>query len=123
MLSKTDILDCKDIETEVVKVPEWGGEVLVQGISLTEKDAYRKSLTIDGEIELDGATARLCTMCMVDEDGKRLFEEIDIAALSTKSAAAIERIFQVAQRLSGMDQEEIKDAVKNSEKTTTPASD
>jgi hypothetical protein len=46
----------------------------------------------------------------------------DITALSKKSAAALDRIFQVAQRLSGIGQEEVEETVKNSEKTQVDAS-
>jgi hypothetical protein len=43
--------------------------------------------------------------------------------LGDKSAVALDRVFQVAQRLSGIGQEEIEETVKNSEKTQTADSD
>jgi hypothetical protein len=123
MLSKSDILECKDIETEVVPVPEWDGEVTVTGLTLAEKDVWTTAIMDDGKPNMEGATAKLCIMCMRDEDGKQLFSFKDVTALQKKSAAALDRIFQVAQRLSGIGQEEIEETVKNSEKTPTQDSD
>jgi hypothetical protein len=123
MLSKEEILECKDIKSEVVKVPEWNGEVLVQGLTLGEKDEWTDSLVVDGKASMNGATAILCCLSMRNEDGTRLFEHIDVLALQAKSASALDRVFQVAQRLSGIGQEEIEETVKNSEKTPTKDSD
>jgi len=123
MLSKSDILTAKDIESEVVKVPEWNGEVMVYGLTLAEKDIWTDSIIVDGKATMDGATTRLCALCIRDEKGKAIFTSHDITALSAKSAKALDRIFQVAQRLSGIGQEEIEETVKNSGQTTTPASD
>lgn len=123
MLSKEQILECKDIKSEVVQVPEWDGEVIVQGLTLADKDKWTDSIVVDGKANMNGATASLCALSMRNEDGTRLFDVEDIPALQEKSAAALDRVFQVAQRLSGIGQEEMKDAVKNSEKTTTLDSD
>jgi hypothetical protein len=123
MLSRQEIIDCDDIQTEVVKVPEWNGEVMVKGLTLAEKDVWSDSILIDGKASITGATAKLCALCMRDESGDPLFKEEDIPALQEKSAPAMDRIFQVAQRLSGIGQKEIEETVKNSEKTTTSDSD
>ena len=37
MLTRKQILECADIPTEIVKVPEWGGEVLVKGLTGAER--------------------------------------------------------------------------------------
>lgn len=123
MLNKKQILECKDIESEVVNVPEWGGDVLVQGLTLGEKDEWTFSIMCDGEVSIQGATAALCVVSMRNEDGTRMFDLNDVAALHDKSAAALDRVFQVAQRLSGIGQEDIEETVKNSGKTQTPDSD
>ncbi len=117
MLSKSDILEAKDIESEVVQVPEWGGEVMVYGLKLAEKDEWIDSVVSGGNANIRGATVKLCALCIRDEKGKRVFEDTDLTSLSNKSAKPLDRIFQVAQRLSGLDKDEVKDVVKNSEKT------
>jgi hypothetical protein len=130
MLSKIDTLQSKDIDTEIVKVPEWDGEVAVTGLTLAEKDQWTKSIMSgpgkelgEGKVDMEGATAKLCIMCMRDEDGKQLFSFKDVTALQKRSASALDRIFQVAQRLSGIGQEDIEETVKNSGKTQIPDSD
>lgn len=123
MLNRKQILECNDIEIETVSVPEWGDEVAVKGLTLAEKDAWTASIMQDGEANVEGATAKLCIMCMVGEDGGRLFDLEDVDFIQTKSAAALDRVFQVAQRLSGIGQEDIDETVKNSEKTTPQGSD
>ena len=123
MLSRQDIIDCNDIESEVVPVPEWNGEVNVQGLTLAEKDIWTDSILVDGKASMTGATAKLCALCMRDESGGLLFTEEDIPVLQAKSAQALDRVFQVAQRLSGIGQEDIEETVKNSGKTTTQDSD
>ena len=72
MLSRQDIIDCNDIETEVVKVPEWNGEVTVQGLTLAEKDVWTDSIMEDGKASMTGATAKLCALCMRDKSGNAL---------------------------------------------------
>ena len=123
MLNRQQILDCKDILSETVQVPEWDGEVLVQGLTLAEKDSWTECILSDGKVKMKGATALLCALCMRDENGVRIFSSGDMDELDKKSAAALDRVFQVAQRLSGIGQEEIEETVKNSEKTQTNDSD
>jgi hypothetical protein len=60
---------------------------------------------------------------MRDEKGEQIFSSDDMDALDKKSASALDRVFQVAQRLSGIGQEDIEETVKNSGKTQTPDSD
>jgi hypothetical protein len=123
MLSKEQILECNDIKSEVVQVPEWNGEVLVQGLTLADKDKWTDAIVVDGKASMEGATGSLCALCMRNEDGSRLFESSDIPALQQKSAQALDRVFQVAQRLSGIGQDEIEETVKNSEQTQINDSD
>jgi hypothetical protein len=51
---------------------------------------------------------------MVDENGERLFQEEDTFPLGGKSAAALDRIFTVAQRLNGLRDEDVEELAKNS---------
>jgi len=123
MLNKDQILACKDIQSEEVDVPEWDGKVRVQGLTLAEKDDWEASVMTDGKPNIKGASAKLCILCMRNEtDDDLLFSLNDVLLLQDKSAAAINRIFQVAQRLSGIGQEDSDETVKNSEKTQKPAS-
>src|SRR5262249_54462608 len=47
-LSKDDILKAADNEPEEVDVPEWGGTVLVRGMTGRERDAFEVSMLTPG---------------------------------------------------------------------------
>ena len=117
LLSRDDILKADDIRTETVPVPEWGGDVLVRGLSGRERDTFEASMLVErgGRMEMDprNARARLATMCVVGEDGKPLFTRDDMGALGEKSAAALNRVFDVASRLSGLGESDMKELQGN----------
>lgn len=117
MLSKKDILLAKDIKTEKVSVPEWGGDVLVRGLTGAERDEFEGSIVqIEGKkqtMDMGNIRARLCAMSMVDEQGVRIFDEEDVDELGKKSASALQRIFEVTQRLSGLTTEDVENLAKN----------
>lgn len=122
LLTKEQILAEQDIPIERVSVPEWGGgEVIICGLSAAAKNLYQQSLIeIRGKsqkLRMENATAKLLVLTIVDEQKTRLFTETDIEKLGTKSAAALERLVKVANRLSGMDEAENEAILKNSDAT------
>ena len=119
MLTRDQILQANDIQTEEVSVSEWGGTVLVRALDGEERDALEASM-IQGkgktaQVNLKNLRAKLVARSIVDENGKRLFEDGDIPALAKKSAAALNRVYEVAQRLSGITPEDVDELTKNSE--------
>ena len=116
-LSKDDILKAADLTTEEVDVPEWGGTVLVRGLTGLERDEYEVSMMVryGGEMvqDLANARAKLVAKCVVGDDGKRLFTDADAGALGEKSGAVIDRIFDVACRLSGLRGEDVEAMTAN----------
>lgn len=118
LLNRAAILAAQDIATEEVEVPEWGGSVLVRGLTGRERDAYEATIIsqrgTDMKMNLVNARAKLVSRAIVDADGKPLFGDEDVALLANKSAAAIERVFNVAQKLSGMSKDDLEDLTKNS---------
>jgi len=117
-LSKLDILRASDIKTEDVAVPEWGGWVKVRGMDGLQRDAFEAAAVerTAGGVSLRAGfsmRARLVALCVVDEDGAPIFTEADIQALAAKSAAALDRVVTVAQRLSGMAPGAVEDAKAN----------
>lgn len=117
MLSKADILGAKDLPTEDVAVPEWGGTVRVRSLKGHERDLLEaETATAPGTPaqRLTHLRARIAALAIVGEDGKRVFDDTDILALSNKSAAALDRVFTVARRLAGMSQEDVEELKKTS---------
>lgn len=123
LLTKEEILRVKDIETRKVNVPEWGGDVMVRGMTGIERDQFEaKILDQSGKktkVNLQNARARLVSITVVDDDGNRLFSENEIVLLGTKSAAALCRVYDVAASLSGISDEDIEELLGNSEATTS----
>lgn len=124
LLTREAILGASDIQTEEVEVPEWGGAVLVRGLSAKETNRLGVASSVRAQADQAGAAERfpidLVALAIVDEDGHRLFADADVEALGQKSGAALMRVFVVAQRLSGLDSAEIM--AKNSASAPSGAS-
>ena len=120
--TKDLILAADDLQIEKVEVPEWGLSVYVRGLTGVERDDWEKS-RIDrkakvkrGEsapLDMSNGRASLVGRKACDEKGQLLFGEKDIVAVGKKSAAAIERIFTVAMRLSGLTDEDVKELTED----------
>lgn len=119
-LTRDQILAIQDIEIEEVQVPEWGGSVYVRGLSGAERDLFEKSIvTQRGKataVDMANIRAKLAALSVCDAEGKRLFTERDAKALGEKSASALQRIFEVARRLSGIGDEDIEELTEGLEK-------
>lgn len=118
ILTRDAILGVADLKTDHVEVPEWGGVVLVRGLTGAERDQFEAdSLVGRGkrrEVNLRNFRARLVARTVVDEQGNRLFTDADVEALARKSASAIARVYDVAARLSGLTDEDVDELVGNS---------
>ena len=100
MLTRDQILKIDDIKTEEVNIPEWGDSVKVRGLTGTERDAWEESILEqkgkNTKVKLKNARAKLVSLSVVDEEGNRIFSDGDVEALGKKSAAALDRIYEVA---------------------------
>jgi hypothetical protein len=123
ILDRDAILKADDIEVRELEVPEWGGSVYVRGMTGRERDQFEAGIVKqkgrNTEINMKNARAKLVVLCTVDENGKRIFGDADIALLADKSAKALDRIFSVAQELSGISREDMEELTKNSEETSS----
>jgi hypothetical protein len=106
MLTRDQILSAKDIRTETVDVPEWGGEVMVRELDGRGRDAYDQRIIAnkgkDDKVRMDGLRASLVALAVCDAELKPVFTEADIPALNAKSANAIRRVFEAAAALNGL---------------------
>jgi len=128
-LSRDDILKAEDTTPEEVPVPEWGGTVLVRGMTGKERDQFEVSLAEEsaGAVQVQrgraggrppgrnlvNMRAKIVARCVVTDEGERMFSDADVAALGEKSGAPIDRIFTVAARLSGMGEEDTEEMAAN----------
>ncbi len=117
LLSRDAILSSNDLTFEEVDVPEWGGMVRVRTLTGEERDALESSMVERHgrkvDVNLSNLRARLVSLSCVDANGDRLFSDLDIEALGQKSAAALERVFAVARKLSGLSEQDVDELTKN----------
>lgn len=109
---------------EDVPMPEWVDDgtlpdqmpsVRVRGLSAIARDQFEATYLVrlnpDGKPDEGfvptNIRAPLVSLCCIDADGKQLFDESDVAELQQLDGAAIDKLYRVAARLSGL----AKDAV------------
>lgn len=118
LLTRADILGVTDLKFEIVPVPEWGGNVRVRGLRAVERDEYEASMVKQRgknvDVNIVNIRAGLVARTICDMQGNRVFSDGDIALLGQKSAAALERVFEVASRLSTIDESALETLVGNS---------
>lgn len=114
-LTRDQILEADDLERQEVEVPEWGGSVWVRSMTGLERDKFETTLTNgkDKGVNLQNIRARLVGLCSVDDGGARLFTDDDVKLLGKKSAKALDRVFDVAQRLNGLRNEDVEELAEN----------
>ena len=119
ILGREAILQANDIVTESVEVPEWGGAVLVKGMTGAERDRFELGMVRnpgkDAKVNLDDMRARLCSLTIVNENGKLLFTPADIKELTKKSASALQRVWEVARALSGIGDDDVAELTEGLE--------
>ena len=117
-LGRDAILKASALKTEDVPVPEWGGSVLVRELRGRERDEWEASLAVQrGKTmvpDVANMRAKLVARTVVGEDGEPLFSQQDVAALGELSAAALDRVFEVASRLSALNPADVEDMGKAS---------
>ncbi|MGH7341913.1 MAG: hypothetical protein ACREKH_15590 [Candidatus Rokuibacteriota bacterium] len=126
---KAQILAADDRPFTDEDVPEWGVKLRVRGLSGTERDAYEaKAVALkqggqDIELRLANFRSRLLVKCLFDpETDERIFEDNEVNALGGKAGNVIDRLFDVAQAMSGMDSGAAARAEGNSESDPSDSS-
>lgn len=117
ILDRETILGKQKLRAELVAVPEWGGSVYVRELTSAERDTWEGNLvTLRGgsaDIDFDNARASLAAATIVNSEGKRLFSEADVIELGKLSGAAMNRVYEVATKLSGIREADIEELAGN----------
>lgn len=113
LLTAAEILAADDIIKEVVHVPEWGGSVLVRGMTGIDRDAFERSMVDirgkDVQTNWTNLRAKLIARTVIDHKGKLVFDSGQVLELGRKSGKALDRVYEVAQRLSGIGDKDVED--------------
>lgn len=129
MSQRDELLSIDDIAYESVAVPEWGGRVVwLRTPHSTDRDAFEASLikqkrvrkpngkskTVN-ETSLENIRAKLVVRCVCEGQGNPalVFNPADADALAVKNAAALDRLYDVAQKLAGISTEDIEELAGN----------
>lgn len=128
MLSRDEILAAEDLPTATVAVPEWGGEVRIRTMTATARDEWEKRFI--GKDDNPAARhaawtnirASLAARCIVDDEGKRVFADEDVAALGRKSSIALERVFTACRTLNALTEADVRELAGNSASGPSDAS-
>ena len=116
-LTREQILAAIDQKIEAVEVPEWGGLVYVRNMTGKARDKFERSrYRMHGkEVEIihENTRASLLASSLCDANGTLIFQEADVEALGEKNGAILDRLFAIAQRLSGLRPEDVEARAKN----------
>lgn len=124
VLTGDEILNADDRRPEEVPVPEWSGHkiVLVAAMAGEDRDRLEQEVAVTKGRIIENVRAKVCARSIVDRDLNLVFDDSSIEALGQKNALALDRVFEVARRLSGLGEDVLKDMEKNSEQTPGDAS-
>ncbi len=110
------ILNTVDVEQEEVYVKQWDVKILVKGMTGKARDALLQKCMNQktGVMDMAKMNTQLVIECSFDpEIGEQVFEQADAEMIASKSAGALSKIIAVASKLSGLDEEALKEAEKN----------
>lgn len=115
------IVGVEDRPMELVMIPEWRGGVRVRAFASSDRDSLEgesMAHTRPGqkaEFRYQDFRARVAVRAIVDAKGDRVFQDADWSKIAGKSAAALDRIAEVALRLSRMGQADVDKIVGESD--------
>lgn len=110
ILKKEDILNAVDLDTKDVDVPKWG-KVKIKSMSIAEQIEFGKINSDENEKNI---ALELIVMCVIDDEGNKLFSRDDIPLLSKKSSVPIMHLFEECCKLNAMGGETLEQKAKNS---------
>lgn len=94
---KREQITSPTLPRETVEVPEIGGEVIIQGLTLSGRLSIFSSS--------QNSLAKLLSMTVVDADGETIWDERQWEAFGSRHFTRALELFKVAKRLSGLDAE------------------
>ncbi len=118
MLTKEQILSIDDKRVAPVEVPEWGDTVYVRTMTGCERDRVEELIDkakARGGMSPKNLRGTLCSLCMCDENGVRLFNDAEATALGNRSCVALDRVFTAALKVNGMSQSAQDELAENSD--------
>lgn len=115
-LTFKEILTAGAVPRETLHVPQLNGKVIIRGMSSAERDEMDMENAIHqqehGYIDFKKWRARVVSKCLVDENDNLLVKnQADIDALAGVRGDAVEKMYELAAKLSGISKDD-ENAVK-----------
>lgn len=124
-LTAEAISKVQDIREEEIEIEEWGGTVVVRGLTSIKHEQLTSSCT-DGPIgnrqfNMVGYQAKIATLCTYDgfekDGGKKIFEKSHFQMLMEKASGPVAAIATKAHELSGIGKDATDRMKENLNKT------
>lgn len=115
-LTSEAILGADDLPRRKVSIPEWKGDVWVRTMTGAQRDELelRAMGGPNAAQNLKNIRAWMAAQTICDASGRLLFAANDIDALGKKSGAALDRVFEEAQKLNNLGKDDLEEIAKNS---------
>lgn len=104
-----NLADIKDITKVEINIPEWNTSCYLSELTAGDLDAYTQEVIE----KADNIRSRLLVKVLVDENGKKLFNNGDVPMLASKSGRVINRLYLEALKINNLN---IDDAIENEKK-------
>jgi hypothetical protein len=116
-LTREQILAADDLPRERVAIKSWGGEVYIRSFTGEERDVFEESLLdrSNGDVKrtLANFRAKLVALCLVNDQGQRLFTAEQAEELGRKNGAILDQLAATAQKLNGLSAGDVENLTKN----------
>lgn len=113
---RDQIMSAKDTHSELVDIPEWGVKLEIRSMS-----GASRAILMQGSVESGGQVDMaqvypdlIIQTCFDPETGEPVFQEEDRDLILSKNGAILDRLAEVATRLSGFNDKAVDDAGKDS---------
>lgn len=126
LLSREALLGATSLPQQTIHIHALGGDVIVRGMNGKDRDAFEASLLVGKgrgrHVSTDNIRGRLAARCLVHPDGRRMFSDEEADQLGAIRADVLSPIYDLAQKLSGVSDEDIDELGKRSEKADSGTS-
>lgn len=113
---RSRILSAPKLAQESLDVPEWGANVIIQELNGRDHAQFAQTLASSKSDPhaMEAFYGNLCILSVLDPStGAKLFQPADRDALLSGSGTALERVAQVAMRVSGLNTDVFQTAAKD----------
>jgi hypothetical protein len=94
------------VKTKEKKIEVEGETLIIKEMLAGEATKYESSLysIVNGQpvLKMEGSKSKMIALCVYDQDGKRVFEDKDIALIEKMPTTLIDKLFKECSSVNGM---------------------